>query len=148
MMSVLNKSFEERMWENVTEGEATGGLQRGTPSLEQIKKCQRWLIKKGRGGQAKCAESVAIIHGVWNTARLHKDKTLQMCSRCGKETETLRHRFWECCDNKKIDGGCDQIAETLRTSKKAMGKQRVMLLERRSTTAHPESRAAQSNQRR
>ena len=34
---------------------------------------------------------------------MHKDKTLQMCSRCGKEVETLKHRFWECCENKKID---------------------------------------------
>ena len=73
MLEVLRQRFEERMWQNVTEGEATGGLKKGIPSLEQVKKCQRWLNKKGRGDQAKCAESIAI-RGVWNVARLHKDK--------------------------------------------------------------------------
>ena len=63
------------MWQNVTEGEATEGLEKGPPSLEQMNKCQRWLNKVGRGDQAKCAESIAM-HGVWNVARLHKDKTL------------------------------------------------------------------------
>ena len=62
LLGVLSKGFEERMWQNVTEGEATGGLEKGTPRLEQMKKCQRWLNKVGRGDQAKCAESIAI-HG-------------------------------------------------------------------------------------
>ena len=102
MLEVLIQSFKTRMWQNVTEGEATGGLEKGTPSLEQVKRCQRWLNKKGRGDQAKCAESIAI-HGVWNAARLHTDKTLHICSRCGKDVETLKHRFCECCENKKIE---------------------------------------------
>ena len=67
MLEVLRQRLEARMWQNVTEGEATGGLENGTPS-------------QGRGDQAKCAESIAI-HSVWNAARLHTDKTLQMCSR-------------------------------------------------------------------
>lgn len=90
------------MWKVVTQGEATGGLELGSPSLEQVKKCQQWLIKKGRGDQAKCAEPIAI-HSVWNAARLHADPVLQQCSRCGKEVETLGHRFWECIENAKID---------------------------------------------
>ena len=84
MLEVLRQRFEARMWQNVTGGEATGGLEKGTPSLEQVKQCQRWLNKRGRGDQAKCAESFAI-HGVWNAARLHTDKTLQMCGRCGEK---------------------------------------------------------------
>ena len=37
MLEVLRQRFEARMWQNVTEGEATGGLEKGTPSLEQVK---------------------------------------------------------------------------------------------------------------
>ena len=84
LMERLRQRFETRMWENVTPGEATGGLELGTPSLEQVKKCQQRFIKKGRGGQAKCSESIAI-HSVWNAARLHPYPSLQICSRCGKK---------------------------------------------------------------
>ena len=38
MLKVLRQRFEARMWENVTESEATGGLERCTPSMEQVKK--------------------------------------------------------------------------------------------------------------
>ena len=135
------------MWQNVTEGDATGGLEKGTPSLEQMQKCQRWLNKKGRGDQATCEGPIAT-HGVWNVARLHKDKTPQLCSRCGKETETLRHRFWECCENKKINSEDVTKSQRLRTSEETMGEQGVVLLEWRSTTTQPQTRTTQSNQRR
>ena len=101
LLGVLSIRFEERMWQNVTANETTEGLEKGTPSFEQMKKCQKWLNKVGRGDQATCAECIAI-HGIWHAARRHNDKTLQMCSRCGKEPETLRHRYWECCENKNI----------------------------------------------
>ena len=37
MLEVLRQRFKARMWENVTEGEATEGLELGTPSMEQVK---------------------------------------------------------------------------------------------------------------
>ena len=60
LMEVLSTRFEERMWKNVTEGEAAGGLEKGTPSIKPAKKCHKWLRKVGRRDQARCAESIAI----------------------------------------------------------------------------------------
>ena len=61
LMEVLSTRFEERMWKNVTEGEATGGLEKGTPSMEFAKKCHTCLRKIGRRGQARCAESIGSM---------------------------------------------------------------------------------------
>ena len=54
MLEALRQRFESRMWENVTAGEATGGLELGTPSLEQVKKCQQWLTKRPRRPRKMC----------------------------------------------------------------------------------------------
>ena len=43
LMEVLSTRFEERMWKNVIEGEATGGLEKGIPSMEIAKKCNKRL---------------------------------------------------------------------------------------------------------
>ena len=101
LLEALSTRFEGRMWRNISSGEATGGLEKGIPSMEQAKKCHKWMRKTGRRDQARCAESIAV-HGVWNATRAHADKKLQMCERCGEAPETLKHRYWECAKNKDI----------------------------------------------
>ena len=92
LMDGLRDRFESRMWTNVTHGEAIGGLEKGTRSLEQAKKCQHWLRRKGKGDQARCLESI-FAYSVWNAARLHVDPALRQYRGCGNGIETLRHIF-------------------------------------------------------
>ena len=102
LLEALSTRFEERMWRNISSGEASGGLEKGIPSMEQAKQCHKWMRETGKRDQARCAESIAV-QGVWNATRAHADKKQQMCGRCGEEPETLRHRYWECVKNKDID---------------------------------------------
>jgi len=37
LLEALITRFEERMWRNISSGEATGGLEKGIPSMEQAK---------------------------------------------------------------------------------------------------------------
>ena len=92
LMDRLRCSFEARVWTTVTQREATGGLEKGTASFEQAKKCQQWLVRKGRTDQANCLEPI-VVHSVWNAARLHADPELRQCKKCGKGAETLKHRY-------------------------------------------------------
>ena len=92
LLDGLRCRFEARMWTKVTQGEATGGQEKGTPSLEQAKKSQSWLVMKGERQQANCLEPI-VLHSVWNAARLHAGPTLRQCKKCGEGVETLRHRY-------------------------------------------------------
>ena len=117
LMDTLSTRFEERMWRNVSHGEATGGLEKGIPSMEQAKKCHKWMRKTGRRDQARCAESIAI-HGVWNATRAHADPKLQICVRCGAAPETLKHRYWECEKNKDIEA--DDVTQSRKLCEQAV----------------------------
>merc|ERR1712086_35842 len=58
VIKTLNTRFAERMWKNVTPGEATGGLEHGIPCLETAKKCHAWMLRCGHVKQANCLEAV------------------------------------------------------------------------------------------
>ena len=102
MLSNFAERFEEVMWRNVTEGESTGGVEKGTPSIEPAKKCHKWIIRKGMQQQANCLEAV-VTHTVWNATRASADPQFIKCRRCGAEHETQTHKFWECPANKLIE---------------------------------------------
>ena len=150
LLEVLSKRFEERMWQHVIAGEATGGLEKGMPSFELTKKCQKWLGKVGRNDQAKCAESIAI-HGIWNATRKHSDNTLQICSGCGKEPETPRHRYWECCENKNIKAEDVVQSQNYANKPKTNGKEAERVTgteEHYRTTSEPSSLEELTNTKR
>ena len=76
--------------ENITEGRATGDIEKGTPCLEAAKKCHRWMVRHGRQQQANCLEAV-VTHTVWNATRASADPQFRKCRRCGATHETLKH---------------------------------------------------------
>ena len=45
VMDILTTRYADLMWTKVTPGEATGGLEHGTPCLEQAKKCHAHLVR-------------------------------------------------------------------------------------------------------
>ena len=67
-MDILTTRYADLMWSKVTPGEATGGLEHGTPCLEQAKKCHTHLVRCGKQQQANCLEAV-VGHTVWNAGR-------------------------------------------------------------------------------
>ena len=114
VMEILTIRYADLMWTKVTPGEATGGLEHGTPCLEQAKKCHAHLVRCGKQQQANCLESV-VGHTVWNAGRATSVPENAKCRRCGAENETLRHRFYECPANKDIDSEDVRSTESLCT---------------------------------
>ena len=78
--------------------------------MGQAKKCYKLHIRQGKRQQANCLETI-VVHGIWNNARAHKDEDQKECKRCGKgKEETLKHRYYECEANERIDS--DDVKQT------------------------------------
>ena len=72
-----------------------------------VPQCRAVPFRQGRFNQANCVEAT-LAHTVWNGTRAAADPEHRKCKRCGgKEYETLKHRYWECEANKKIE--CDDV---------------------------------------
>ena len=61
----FEKRFETLMWTGITKGEATGGIEEGTPCLATAKRCHTRMIRQGKMQQANCLEAV-VAHTIWN----------------------------------------------------------------------------------
>ena len=104
MREILDKftdKFTTIMWHNVANGEATGGLENGAPSLETKKKRRKSLKTRDRHQQVNCLGAF-VTHSIWNAKKLAADPKHRICRRCGEGHATLKSRSWESKVNDKI----------------------------------------------
>ena len=108
ILAFFEKQAAQRLWAKAADGHSGGGLEKGTPALGPARNAWRKLLRRGLKERA-AALSAIVCGGVVHAGRFGTTFVARCCPRCGKEEETLVHRYYLCPSNDGIKDDDDEI---------------------------------------